>query len=105
LTRRKIDTIEVDGCWLRHILRHWAIWTTDTVRRRDTFAKAVRSKRLTRFVRRCIIDISFFCKVDHSQDNFSIFGSSVVDIFGNNWVEQIIICVAFFDELIIKNGR
>ena len=73
-----------------------------------------------------VFNISFFSKVTHAQHNFSILRLLEVNIFSNlieknksldyffapgaaffntyDWVNQIIVCVALSDELLVKNS-
>ena len=75
-----VESCEVHGCWLRNILRNGSIRTTNTSRRWNALAKAVSSKRLTRFMRRLVLDVSLFSEVNHAQDNLTVLGLFKVDV-------------------------
>ena len=47
----------------------------------------------------CVINVALLCKLDHAENNFSIFRLLKVDILSNNWVDKIVVGIALFHEL------
>ena len=57
--------------------------TSDALRRRDTLPQAVGVQGLSRLMRRCIINVTLFCQVDHPKDDLSILRLLEVDVLGD----------------------
>ena len=95
--------IEVDHLGLGHILRDGTVRATDALRRWDSLSEAVGVQALARLVRRCVVDVALFGQVNHAKDDLTILRLPEVDVLRDNWVDQIVVCIALSDEFRCQN--
>jgi len=95
--------IEVDHLGLGHILRDGTVRATDALRRRDSLSEAVGVQALARLVRRCVVDVALFGQVNHAKNDLTILRLPEVDVLRDNWVDQIVVCIALSDEFRCQN--
>ena len=79
----------------RTIIIHW-IW--------KAFSIQIRVQSHLHIVRGLVVDSTFFGKLPHSIDNFSVFGLLEINILGDHGVDDGFILISSEDELFSKKG-